>query len=228
MTTPRLLRATCPDCGVTRGETHTQTCLTVECLHTGMPRASCHSEHAPPLDHDCGNATWDGRWPGHDECRDFGWHITWDPATEAWVRCNSDVPGSGPDLGRLREQAIWNSQNRTWRQRRAVLYGRPRSGGRATTEGAAAHLRGWCTRRGLIVVAEYGTAGHAELCWQAVLEDLRAAHADVVAVHAVDALGPTPQQVSARARAVEALGAVIVGPGVRFDRAGLVTGTTAA
>jgi hypothetical protein len=60
---------------------------------------------------------WTGEWPGEAECREFGWYCTWvpdNPPGERWVRCAPDDPGAGPNLSRLRTDAIWDREQKRW------------------------------------------------------------------------------------------------------------------
>jgi len=89
-----MTQKTCPDCGVAPGAHHTDNCDVARCLATGLQRLGCSESH------DCGLDIWTGRWPGEEECEEFGWMLgkdlpdlnrllmeaTWDPSLKRWVR----------------------------------------------------------------------------------------------------------------------------------------------
>ncbi|MGI5151330.1 hypothetical protein ACQEVC_34035 [Plantactinospora sp. CA-294935] len=214
-----LVRATCPDCSAEVGQPHADRCDTAQCRVTGMRRWGCQ-ENDP---HHCGTDAWRGDWSGHRECREFGWHVRWDSGANRWARCSPDVPGSGPDLDRLYEQARWDVDSQRWVQRRASLFSRSTRGGRPNLEETAQTLRRWCDAAGYAVVAEHlGARG-----WASAVADLTEGRADVVAVPSVDGLGEG-QQVFTRITEVRRAGGTVVGPGVQLAGTSLLLSTTLA
>jgi hypothetical protein len=162
---------------------------------------------------------WRGDWSGHAECREFGWHVRWDSTAGAWVRCSPDVPGSGPDLDRLYEQARWDVDRKLWMQRRATLF--TRSGGRATVEGLVRSLRAWCVDAGYAAVAEHTGPGG----WADAVADLADGRADVIAVPSVERLGHG-KQVFSRITEIRSVGGTVVGPGVQLAGTSLLLSAT--
>ncbi|WDZ84043.1 hypothetical protein [Micromonospora cathayae] len=212
-----LLRGSCPACEVAIGETHADDCDVAECLATGRKRMWCRAQR-DSAGHDCGRADWTGRWPGHAESREFGWHVRWDADAQRWERCSPDVEGSGPDLSRLYEHARWDSAARRWRRCRAVAFSRAMRGGRATIEELAKPVRRWCAEQGYELVGVHvGTRG-----WRETVHDLAAGRADMVAVPSVEQLGLASKQVFERIKAVHAAGGKVVGPHVRVNADGTV------
>ncbi|WP_199736584.1 hypothetical protein [Micromonospora sp. HM5-17] len=216
----RLLHAACPECDRWVGQAHREDCAIAPCLLTGLARRGCR-EFARAEPHDCGEAVWTGDWPGHPECREFGWYVRWDQAA-GWVRCGPDEPGAGPDLSRLYEQARWDVDRQRWVQRRAVLFSRA-GRGRAAVEEAARTLRRWCDTAGYAVVAEHTGPGG----WSAAVADLVEGRADVIAVPSVERLGHG-RQVFARITEVRKAGGTIVGPGVQLAGTSLLLSATLA
>jgi hypothetical protein len=82
----------CPSCEVAIGHPHVEDCDVARCLVTGLQRLSCEHEH------NCGNDTWSGRWPGETDCERLGWMIG---------------PGL-PDINRLLAEATWNPATQQW------------------------------------------------------------------------------------------------------------------
>jgi hypothetical protein len=211
-----LLRGTCPACQAAIGETHTDDCDVAECLATGRKRMWCRAQ-PDAAGHDCGQATWTGEWPGHRECREFGWHVRWDAEAGRWVRCAPDVEGSGPDLTRLYRQARWDAARRRWVRRRAVLYARALRGGAATVEELTKTAHRWCTEEGIEVVGSHvGTRG-----WREAVADVDDGLAELVVVPSIERLG-FGKQVFERIEAVRRAGGDVAGPGVRIDADGRV------
>ncbi|TDB79613.1 hypothetical protein [Micromonospora sp. KC721] len=210
-----LLRGSCPACEAGIGKTHADDCDVAECLACGLKRMHCPSSAAKG--HDPGRAVWTGDWPGHRECRQFGWHIRWDADAGQWKRCAPDVPGSGPDLTRLYRFGRWDADARRWRRRPALLYSRAMRGGRATVEEITEVAERWCAEVGYEVVGQYvGTRG-----WREAIADVADGAADLVVVPSVERLG-LGKQVFDRIRAVRDAGGDIAGPGVQIDASGRV------
>ncbi|MFU8873191.1 hypothetical protein [Micromonospora sp. SL4-19] len=213
---PELLRGTCPACEVAIGKEHADDCDVAECLATGHKRMWCRAQ-PDTGGHDCGRADWTGRWPGHAEAREFGWHVCWDVEARRFVRCAPEVEGSGPDLSRLYEHARWDQPARRWVRRRAVLFSRAVRGGRATIEELTKQARRYCAEQGYEVVGEHvGTRG-----WREAVADVADGAADVVVVPSVERLG-FGKQVFERIAAVRRAGGDVAGPGVRIDADGNV------
>ncbi|BCJ61554.1 hypothetical protein Jiend_49760 [Micromonospora endophytica] len=215
-----LLRATCPACLAAIGETHADDCDVAECLATGRKRMWCRA-HADSAGHDCGRADWTGRWPGHRECREFGWHVEWDREARTWSRCSPDVPGSGPDLTRLYVQARWNADQRQWERQRAVVFTGMLRGGRAAAEVLAKVAQRWSLREGLDVVCEHV----GSRAWRSVVADVADGRAEVVVVPSAAELGHG-RQLFDRIAAVRGAGGTVTGPGLVIDEDGRVVETT--
>ncbi|MDG4796901.1 hypothetical protein [Micromonospora sp. WMMD1082] len=217
-----VLRGSCPACEAGIGGMHADDCDVAECLATGRKRLWCRAL-ADSAGHDCGQADWTGRWPGHRECREFGWHIQWDQEASRWVPCSPDVEGSGPNLTRLYEQARWDTDRRRWVRRRGVLFARAVRGGRATVEELAKVAARWCDEQGIEVVASrVGPRG-----WRETVADVEDGAAELVVVPSVERLG-FGKQVFERIAAVRRLGGDVAGPGLHVDEAGRVVETTTA
>lgn len=90
----------CPDCAAQPGAPHHAGCDVERCPECGGQRLSCGCDSDLPHTH------WTGTWPGHLECREFGWFVKWDG--KRWHRCSVDDPLASPDLTRLETEAIWD------------------------------------------------------------------------------------------------------------------------
>ncbi|MEV5768642.1 hypothetical protein AB0L34_29310, partial [Micromonospora sp. NPDC052213] len=215
-----LLRGTCPACLVAIGEVHADDCDVAECLATGRKRMWCRAQR-DSAGHNCGREDWTGRWPGHAEARQFGWHVRWDTEARKLVRCAPDVDGSGPELTRLYKHARWDQAARRWVRRRAVVFSRAVRGGRATLEELTKVADRWCHEQGYEVVGSHvGSRG-----WRGTI-DLLAQHvADLVVVPSVERLG-SGKQVFERIAAVRRAGGDVAGPGVRIDADGRVVASS--
>jgi hypothetical protein len=114
------LQPTCPDCAATIGGAHDNGCDVARCLATGGQRIQCdgHDDTHPYAEHDCGQQTWTGRWPGEAECAEFGWWVQ-DRCAEGlgFVPCAPDAPGATEDLNRLVRDAVWDAQAGRWQRR---------------------------------------------------------------------------------------------------------------
>lgn len=115
----------CPDCQASIGQPHLDGCDTARCLWTGEQRIQCkwYGEDSILTEHDCGQDTWTGHWPGEVEAVEFDWWIYWDgPCPEkgwdyrgqGWVRCDRDHPEARPDLNRLHIEARWDRRAHRW------------------------------------------------------------------------------------------------------------------
>jgi len=52
---------------------------------------------------------WTSEWPVVRECLEYGWFAKRNPAGPGYIPCAADDPEAGPDLNRLRKDAIWDS-----------------------------------------------------------------------------------------------------------------------
>ena len=99
--------AGCPDCGTPRSGPHADQCDVAECLATGLQRLSC------PHDHDHGQDTWTGTWPGEADAVRLGlWAVG--VAGEGWVACEPGTPGAVPDLNTLFATCVWSPASVSW------------------------------------------------------------------------------------------------------------------
>lgn len=113
----------CPDCAAGIGEAHDDGCDVAVCLTTGEQRIQCDGYEGrlveaddghltyinQGVEHDCGQQTWTGYWPGKLECVEFGWWCQ-DRTSEGlgFVHCAPDAPGARPDLNRLGLDTVWD------------------------------------------------------------------------------------------------------------------------
>lgn len=118
----------CQDCGAIPGEPHGDGCDTARCLFTGGQRLVCGSLGflgiETPAHDDCGDDVWTGRWPGTDECAEFGWWCLWVPPGPGerygeWRRVGKDHPRAQPNLNRLVTEARWDRGRGRWVLREA-------------------------------------------------------------------------------------------------------------
>lgn len=105
----------CRDCWAEVGSPHEDGCDVARCTECGFQRISCDHE-----DSDVGwGQIWTGKWPGEEECEEFGWYCFWD---RGWHRCTKDTPGAVPDLNRLMMMAMiykltWSVERQRWVER---------------------------------------------------------------------------------------------------------------
>lgn len=115
----------CPDCGVLPSRPHEEGCDVARCLWTGLQRLGCEWFGLDPIltEHDCGEDTWTGDWPGQADAAALGFWCIWDgPGPEngwdyhgrGWVRVEAGHPGAMPDLNRLIIEARWDRRLRRW------------------------------------------------------------------------------------------------------------------
>ncbi|MFI5799104.1 hypothetical protein [Streptomyces sp. NPDC051677] len=88
---PRPELTNCPDCAVSPGNFHLDGCDVARCAITGFQRLGC-----PHYGTAC-NTPWTGRWPGEDECLEYGFVIDLGPGNESF-----------PDLNRLYAECEWD------------------------------------------------------------------------------------------------------------------------
>lgn len=94
-TTPTL--TDCPDCGVSPGEEHWDSCDVQRCSACKGQRLSCECDEDNDL-HDPAASAWTGAWPGVAECRELGWWCIM--GAKGWESCSADTPGATEDLNR--------------------------------------------------------------------------------------------------------------------------------
>ncbi|GAA4626792.1 hypothetical protein GCM10023196_036490 [Actinoallomurus vinaceus] len=106
-------RATCPDCAAANGEPHHEQCDVARCLWTGAQRLACtaYDRTTRSIDHDCGQDTWTGTWPGDEYAARLGFWCRWD---NGWQPTSADDPNALPNLNRLYTDATWNREERRW------------------------------------------------------------------------------------------------------------------
>ncbi|MGW0898396.1 YgjP-like metallopeptidase domain-containing protein [Streptomyces goshikiensis] len=91
---------TCPKCHTRPGNLHTNWCTLARCAFTGTQRSGCHHPSTMCL------TLWTGRWPGDDECREYGFY--YQPGSGGTDPCNADDEGAVPDLNRLHAECVWD------------------------------------------------------------------------------------------------------------------------
>src|SRR5262249_18838244 len=69
----------------------------------------------PPPDEE--RLPWTGEWPGERECREFGWWTKPNLAGPGYMPCEPDDPEAGPDLNRLRRDAVWDGRQTRFRRK---------------------------------------------------------------------------------------------------------------
>jgi hypothetical protein len=98
----------CPDCGVVKGELHECGCDVERCPECGGQLLSCgHTVK------DSDRMPWTGRWPGVDECEEYGLYAYYS-SDAGWVKCGKNDPGAGPDLNALPEVCSWDKNLKKW------------------------------------------------------------------------------------------------------------------
>lgn len=126
----------CSDCGVGIGDPHEDGCDVARCLWTGRQRLMCEAglvaeccraliaagrsdlagelgdyHGLDDIDHDCGEDTWIGTWPGEADAARLGLWCRWGPP---WLPCGPDHPDAIPDLNELPVKARWDRTTQTY------------------------------------------------------------------------------------------------------------------
>ncbi len=101
----------CPECDAAVGEFHRPGCDVERCPYCAGEFLICGHE-APDDD----RLRWTGRWPGEEECEEWGWFARLVPG-KGWVRCKRDDLDASPDLNRLDKDARWDRANKKWVRR---------------------------------------------------------------------------------------------------------------
>jgi hypothetical protein len=132
-------RSTCGGCRVGIGQQHIAGCDIERCAICGSQLIGCDcvydiaGVHPEPGDfiyengptsemwdaYDAevaklgGPLTWQGHFPGTEECIEFGLFDRWEEG-RGWVPCGPDDDGAGPGLNRLPSVARWDKSLRRW------------------------------------------------------------------------------------------------------------------
>lgn len=106
------------NCGARVGEKHKKDCDVAVCLATGIQRLMCDGRASHPGE-GCGHDVWTGKWPGVQECEDYGWYAIWvdpEPGQQfgRFEACPKDHPGGRPDLNRLMRECRWDRAGQRW------------------------------------------------------------------------------------------------------------------
>jgi hypothetical protein len=89
----------CPDCGARIGERHRTGCDIERCPHCGWQALGC--SHFDP--NDARRQTWNGKWPGEDDCERLGFYVNGDP--------------DFADLNLLFTDCVWDADAQRWERR---------------------------------------------------------------------------------------------------------------
>ena len=106
----------CPDCGVSAGETHKPNCDVEQCPSCGYQALQClsgnegnfHCENTGLSVDEKDLLPWTGEWPGYSECREYGFYCKEGGIGVGWVPCSKDDPEARPDLNKLHIECIWD------------------------------------------------------------------------------------------------------------------------
>ena len=113
----------CPDCQVEPGTRHENGCDIARCKVTGQQHFQCEGEEHSFKgrvygEHpgECLPTLWTGRWPGDEECEEFGLFVTMESvkAPPWFIKCGPDHPDRTPDLNELglmaaKGEVAWDS-----------------------------------------------------------------------------------------------------------------------
>jgi hypothetical protein len=94
----------CSDCGAVPGALHVAGCDVERCPNCGGQALSCGCDYEATDE----RLPWTGRWPGDDECEEFGWYSKPNPNGVGYVPCAKSDPSAGYDLNRLYTDAKWD------------------------------------------------------------------------------------------------------------------------
>ncbi len=163
--TDRHLLQECHDCGALPGEYHKMGCdvercprcggQLLMCLICGCSESGSREPWPPPLDD---REAWTGEWPGHRECREFGWYSRAVPGMGR-APCGPQEPNATPDLNRLRLEAEWDRLDKRYirttlteafgeMDRRGLLYSRGWAVGRKQAVAELTSQANACRRAG--------------------------------------------------------------------------------
>ncbi|MEV7579023.1 hypothetical protein [Streptomyces erythrochromogenes] len=101
--------AGCPVCHAQPGTLHSNLCDVARCALTGFQRGYCHPGTT------C-LTIWTGRWPGSDECEEYGFFYR--AVAGRAEPCNATDDGAEHDYNRLYAECVWHVG-----QQRMILLG---------------------------------------------------------------------------------------------------------
>lgn len=103
----------CPDCGAAPDRWHRPGCTNEQCPYCGEQLSDCGcSEGAPPLDD---RLVWTGTCFWLQACLHFDFFER--KVNGSWEPCRSEDPGSQPDVNRLRQECVWNRDEKRFDRR---------------------------------------------------------------------------------------------------------------
>jgi hypothetical protein len=108
-------RKNCHDCNAEIGQNHMDGCDVERCPLCGGQMLSCgcresfESERIP----------WNGKWPGEEECEEYGFYSYFDPKDPkadkknyGHIPCDKDDPRASHDLNRLYKECVWSKEEK--------------------------------------------------------------------------------------------------------------------
>lgn len=133
----------CYDCGVEPGTVHEAGCDIARCMWTGQQAIQCSDglvaeaaralkatgvdenneiadallyHYGVDIDHDCGDDTWTGIWPGIVEAREYGFWCYFGPdhGQRGWHQVDADHPWATEDLNKVVSYCRWDRTARKW------------------------------------------------------------------------------------------------------------------